>query len=74
VTGSALLGAVIGAFVFGRIADVLGRKSVYALVAAIMIRRSTGLRVFPKFRLPGHGAFRFGSRHRRRLTRSLLCS
>jgi len=37
VTGSALLGAVAGAFLFGRIADVLGRKSVYALVAAIMI-------------------------------------
>jgi len=32
VTGAALLGAVIGAFVFGRIADVLGRKSVYVLV------------------------------------------
>ena len=37
VTGAALLGAVAGAFLFGRIADVLGRKSVYALVAAIMI-------------------------------------
>ncbi len=37
VTGAALLGAFVGAFVFGRIADVLGRKSVYALVAAIMI-------------------------------------
>jgi len=37
VTGSAILGAFIGAVVFGRIADVLGRKRVYALVAAIMI-------------------------------------
>jgi len=37
VTGSAILGAFIGAFVFGRIADVLGRKRVYALVAAIMV-------------------------------------
>jgi len=37
VTGAALLGAVAGAFLFGRIADVFGRKSVYALVAAIMI-------------------------------------
>ncbi len=37
VTGAAILGAFVGAFVFGRIADVLGRKSVYILVAAIMI-------------------------------------
>ena len=37
VTGSAILGAFIGALVFGRIADVLGRKSVYAAVAMIMI-------------------------------------
>ena len=37
VTGSAILAAFIGALVFGRIADVLGRKSVYVLVAVIMI-------------------------------------
>jgi MFS family permease len=37
VTGSAILGAFVGAFVFGRIADVLGRKTVYTLVAVIMI-------------------------------------
>ena len=37
VTGSAILGAFAGAFVFGRIADVLGRKTVYTVVAAIMI-------------------------------------
>jgi PHS family inorganic phosphate transporter-like MFS transporter len=37
VTGSAILGAFVGAIVLGRIADRLGRKSVYALVAAIMI-------------------------------------
>lgn len=37
VTGAAILGAFIGAVVFGRIADLLGRKSVYAIVAAVMI-------------------------------------
>jgi len=37
VTGSAILAAFIGALVFGRIADVLGRKSVYVVVALIMI-------------------------------------
>ncbi|MGH9918170.1 MAG: MFS transporter [Nitrososphaerales archaeon] len=37
VTGSAILAAFLGAFVFGRIADVIGRKSVYTTVAVIMI-------------------------------------
>ena len=37
VTGSAILGAFVGALVFGRIADVLGRKSVYLGVAVIMM-------------------------------------
>ena len=37
VAGSAILAAFIGALVFGRIADVLGRKTVYTAVAAIMI-------------------------------------
>ena len=37
VTGAAILGAFVGAFAFGRIADVLGRKKVYVTVAVIMI-------------------------------------
>jgi PHS family inorganic phosphate transporter-like MFS transporter len=37
VTGSAILAAFIGALVFGRIADLLGRKSVYVTVAVVMI-------------------------------------
>ena len=37
VTGSAILAAFFGAFVFGRIADLLGRKIVYTTVAVIMI-------------------------------------
>jgi MFS transporter, PHS family, inorganic phosphate transporter len=37
VSGSAILAAFVGAFVFGRIADVLGRKTVYVAVAVIMI-------------------------------------
>ena len=37
VTGAAILGAFFGAFLFGRIADVIGRKRVYVLVAVIMI-------------------------------------
>jgi MFS family permease len=49
VTGAALLGAVLGAFVFGRIADVLGRKSVYVLVAAIMIAGALASAFSPNF-------------------------
>ncbi len=37
VTGAAILGAFIGAFAFGRLADVLGRKKVYVTVAVIMV-------------------------------------
>jgi PHS family inorganic phosphate transporter-like MFS transporter len=37
VTGAAILGAFIGAFAFGRIADVLGRKNVYITVAIVMV-------------------------------------
>ncbi len=42
VTGSAILAAFIGAFVFGRIADVFGRKTVYVTVALIMIVGAIG--------------------------------
>jgi MFS family permease len=37
VLGSAILGAFFGALIFGRVADLLGRKRVYVLVAVIMI-------------------------------------
>ena len=37
VSGAAILGAFFGALAFGRLADLVGRKKVYTLVAAIMI-------------------------------------
>jgi len=49
VTGSAILGAFFGAIVFGRIADVLGRKRVYTIVAAIMIVGALASAVAPGF-------------------------
>ncbi len=49
VTGSAILGAFIGAFLFGRVADVLGRKRVYALVASIMIVGALASALAPNF-------------------------
>ncbi|OBJ11122.1 hypothetical protein A5625_09925 [Mycobacterium sp. 1465703.0] len=37
LTSSALLAVAIGAFVFGRLGDLLGRRTVYGLEAAIMV-------------------------------------
>ena len=45
---SAMLGAAfIGAFVFGRVADLIGRKHVYWLVAAIMVVAALGSALAP---------------------------
>jgi MFS family permease len=49
VTGSAILGAFFGAIVFGRIADVLGRKWVYTGVAVIMMAGALLSAVAPSF-------------------------
>lgn len=49
VTGSAILGAFVGAFAFGRIADVIGRKTVYTVVAAIMIVGAIASALAPSF-------------------------
>ena len=45
VTGAAILGAFVGAFAFGRIADVFGRKKVYVTVAVIMIFGAVAFRL-----------------------------
>ncbi len=49
VTGAAILGAFVGAFTFGRIADIVGRKTVYTLVAAIMIVGALASAFAPSF-------------------------
>lgn len=49
VTGSAVLAAFFGAVLFGRIADVIGRKTVYVTVAAIMIVGAIASALAPDF-------------------------
>jgi PHS family inorganic phosphate transporter-like MFS transporter len=49
VAGAAILGAFVGALVFGRLADIVGRKKIYALVAAIMIVGSLASACAPDF-------------------------
>jgi PHS family inorganic phosphate transporter-like MFS transporter len=49
VVGSAILAAFFGAVLFGRIADVIGRKKVYAIVAAIMIVGAIASAAAPNF-------------------------
>jgi PHS family inorganic phosphate transporter-like MFS transporter len=49
VSGSAILAAFFGAIVFGRIADILGRKAVYTVVAAIMIIGAIASALAPSF-------------------------
>jgi PHS family inorganic phosphate transporter-like MFS transporter len=44
-----LAASFLGAFVFGRIADVLGRKKVYWLVAAIMVVGALASSIAPNF-------------------------
>jgi MFS family permease len=49
VTGSAILAAFVGALAFGRLADVLGRKRVYVVVALIMIIGAVASAAAPSF-------------------------
>ena len=49
VTGAAILGAFVGAFTFGRIADLIGRKKVYVTVAVIMILGAIASAFAPDF-------------------------
>jgi MFS transporter, PHS family, inorganic phosphate transporter len=49
VIGSAILAAFLGATVFGRVADVIGRKTIYILVALIMIAGAIASALAPGF-------------------------
>ena len=49
VAGSAILGAFIGAMVFGRFADAVGRRRVYFVVAVVMIAGALASAAAPGF-------------------------
>jgi MFS family permease len=49
VTGSAILAAFFGALFFGRVADIIGRKTVYTVVALIMIVGAIASALAPGF-------------------------
>jgi len=49
VGSTSLVAAFVGAFVFGRLADVLGRKRIYGLEAAIMVVGALASAVAPNF-------------------------
>ena len=49
VSGSAILGAFFGAVVFGRLADLVGRRKIYTVVAAIMIVGAITSALAPSF-------------------------
>ena len=68
VTGAAILGAFVGAFTFGRIADVIGRKKVYVTVAVIMIFGALASALAPELHLLGDRSTRSRPGDRRRLS------
>ncbi len=49
VSGAAVLGAFVGAFAFGRLADLIGRKKVYVAVAVVMVVGAIASAVAPSF-------------------------
>ncbi len=49
VAGAAILGAFVGALLFGRIADLMGRKYVYGAVAVVMILGALASAAAPGF-------------------------
>ena len=60
-----LFAAFVGAFVFGRFADVIGRKHVYWLVAAITIAGALGSALAPSYWVLIGFRFLLGVRRRR---------